>query len=120
MAALIRKASQQVLFSDLKVADTYWSRMVGLIGTKSLSDQQAMWFQPGNWIHSYFMSIAIDCVFLDRKLKIVSIVEDFKPGRLGRPQWGAKSVIEMNSGRARSLSLQVGEELYVSDSHTER
>lgn len=113
MATLENKTQNKVLLQDLKIADGMWSRMVGLLGTKNLDDQQGMWIHPCNSIHTFFMKFAIDCVFLDSKMKIKKIVSDIAPGRLIAPCWGAKSVVELKAGMARQKELKVGDQLHV-------
>lgn len=107
------KRNNEILISELLVARTMWSRMKGLLGTQSLSEKSALWIHQCNSIHTFFMSYAIDCVFLDKELKICSLKKDIKPGRLVLPQLRAKSVIEMKSGQIDKLNLQTGEQLYV-------
>jgi uncharacterized protein len=113
MATLKSKTRGQVIFSDLKIADTYWTRMKGLLGTSSIGDDEAMWFTLGNSIHTFFMKYAIDCVFIDRNFKVVSIKENIKPGRLVFPQLRAWSVVEMKAGNVKIKGIHVGEEFHV-------
>ncbi len=120
MARLMRKMTNEILFSDLKIARTSVERNRGLLGHAPLQDSEAMLIERCRWIHTFFMPFAIDCVYVDRRLQVVSIVENMRPGRLGWPQWRARSVVEMAAGAARRLNFQVGEELHVGDSHTER
>jgi len=108
---LRRADSEQILLEEVQVAETFWTRLRGLIGTTELSEQQGMWFDNANSIHTFWMSINIDCIFLDRSLQVVAIVPDFPKRRLTRIYWKANSVLEIKGGRARSLNLQVGEKL---------
>lgn len=52
-----------VLADDLEIADTLWSRFMGLMGRRSLPPGQALWL-TGNGIHMFFMRFPIDAVFL--------------------------------------------------------
>ena len=54
-----------VLVVDLEVADTLWSRFMGLMGRRSLPPGRGLWL-TGNGIHMFFMRFAIDAVFLGR------------------------------------------------------
>lgn len=103
----------QILISDLKVATSFWARGKGLLGLKSLGAGQALWIHQCNSIHTFFMRFSIDCVFLDKELRIRKIYEDVRPFRLILPVWGAKTVIEFPAGKARDLQLQTGEALHV-------
>lgn len=113
MAVLKSETRNLQLISDLEVAATEWARGKGLLGRKSLGAEQALWIRRCNSIHTFFMQFAIDCVFLDKQLRVKAIYTDIKPFRLIWPVWGASSVIEFPAGRVRELSLEVGEQLNV-------
>lgn len=113
MAVLKSETRNLQLLSDLTVSKTLWSRGKGLLGVSSLTPEQGMFISPGNSIHTFFMKMTIDCVFLDKKLRIKKICAGIPPHRLILPVWGANSVIELPSGRAAELNLQVGEQLHV-------
>lgn len=113
MAKLLSTTRQQTLIEDLEVATSFWSRAKGLLGRRGLSSEQGLWIVQGNSIHTFFMKFSIDCVFLDKKMRVVSIVENCAPGRLVLPQWGAHSVIELPSGKVKQLQLMKGEVLHV-------
>lgn len=115
MSVLVRVSSQQVLLSELTIAESLFARMRGLLCRTGLSENQGMWIKPCNSIHTFFMNFAIDCVFLDRDMQICSVIADIAPWRLTRPRWNAHSVVEMQAGRARALGLSVGEKLHVGD-----
>ncbi|WP_253696606.1 DUF192 domain-containing protein [Bdellovibrio sp. HCB117] len=113
MAALINKTTNQTLVPDLKVAKTFWSRGKGLLGRASLPQEEALWILRCNSIHTFFMQFSIDCVFVDKNLKVKAIFEDVRPGRLVFPVWGASSVIEMSAGSVSKMKVSVGDQLYV-------
>ncbi|MNJ92789.1 hypothetical protein D3C87_104630 [compost metagenome] len=113
MAVLENKITQQKLIENLEVARTFWTRGKGLLGRQSLPENQALWIHRCNSIHTYFMKFAIDCVFVDRNLKVKAIYRDVRPGRLILPVWGASSVIEMASGTTSKLQISVGDQLNV-------
>ncbi len=113
MPKLLDSQKKNVLLPDLQEAKTFWSRAIGLMGRKEISENFGMWFDHSNSIHTCFMKTAIDCVFLDRDMVVKAIFENVKPWRLVLPVWSARSVIEMKSGRIRELEIQVGDQLYV-------
>ena len=113
MTALLNKTTNQELIANLEVAKTFWSRGKGLLGRSSLAEEQALWIHQCNSIHTCFMKFAIDCVFVDKNLKVKAIYRDVKPWRLVLPIWGASSVIEMASGTSSKLKISVGDQLYV-------
>lgn len=111
--AKLMNSNNQVLLSDLTIADTMWSRGKGLLGTKDLDAHKGMWLKPGNSIHTYFMNYAIDCIFVDAELKVKALVPNVQPGKMIWPVRGAKSVIEIKAGGLERMNLQVGDKLHV-------
>lgn len=113
MKSLTNKTTQQILIPRLEVADTFKTRNKGLLGRTSLPFEEALWIHRCNSIHTFFMKMPIDCVFVDRQLKVRKVFHDVLPWRLVLPVWGASSVIEMASGNARRLNINVGDQLHV-------
>ncbi len=106
-------SNAQLLSLQLNVAETFWSRGRGLLGRKSLTDDEALWINPGNNIHTFFMKFSIDCIFVDKKLQIKNLASDVKPFRFVGPFWKSHSVIEVPSGFIDRKKLKVGDHLYV-------
>ncbi len=112
--SIVRSETRNIqLLSDVKVANTMWSRGKGLLGVVHLGPEQGLWITRGNWIHTFCMKMTIDCVFLDKKMRIKKIYSEVPPQRMTWPVWGARSVLELPKGRAAELNLQVGEQLHV-------
>jgi uncharacterized membrane protein (UPF0127 family) len=101
------------LIPNLKIADSFYQRAKGLLGTKQIADNEALWITSGNSIHTFFMNYAIDCVFVDRKLVVKAVLKDIRPWRLTLPVFTASSVIEMKSGKATEINIQPGDQLHV-------
>ena len=110
---LINMTNKSELIPKLEVADTFITRMVGLLGRKSLAKDQALWILRCNSIHTFGMKFSIDAVFVDKSLKVKAIKSSIKPTRLLLPVWGASSVFEMASGRAVELNINIGDQLHV-------
>jgi uncharacterized membrane protein (UPF0127 family) len=111
MAKLMK--ADKILLSDLQIADTLWPRMKGLLGTRALAEEQGLWIHQCNSIHTFFMNYAIDCVFVDRTMKVKALKKNVLPHRLLMPIWGADSVIEMKAGQIERLGLNQGDLLHV-------
>lgn len=112
MAALLDH-THKLLLSNLTIAQTFAARSVGLLKHSALAENEGLWIHRCNSIHTFFMKFSIDCVFLDKAQRVKAIYQDVKPWRLILPVWGARSVIEMNSGKSSQLGLKVGDQLYV-------
>lgn len=103
----------ELLIENLEVAESFWARGKGLLGTNELPVNKALWIKPCNNIHTFFMKYAIDCVFVDHKLEIKNIASDVGPFRFVGPFWKSSSVIEMPSGTVAAKKLKIGDQLYV-------
>ncbi len=113
MATLMNKTTNQTLIPQLEVARSFSSRAKGLLGRSSLPVQEALWIHHCNSIHTFFMKFSIDCVFVDKNLKVKAVYHNVNPWRLILPVWGASSVFEMTSGSISKMSVSVGDQLYV-------
>lgn len=106
-------SKQNVIVENVIEAKSYWSRLVGLLKYKSLDRSSSLWLLPCNNIHTFFMRFPIDAVFVDRKLVVQAVYEDLKPGRVIWHVWKAHSAFEMNSGVAKAMNVQKGDQLHV-------
>ena len=103
----------ELLTDHLEVADTFWTRLCGLLGRKSLPENHVLWIHDRNNIHTHFMRFKIDCIFLDKNMEIKKIVAGVAPFRFVGPYWKSSSVIETSAGFAFAKKLQIGDHLYV-------
>lgn len=92
------------------VANSVWTRMVGLLAHRTLPADEGLWLSPAWSIHTWFMRFPIDVVFVDRDDRVLRIVEAMGPWRLAS-QRRAHAVIELAAGRARTLGLGEGRRL---------
>lgn len=103
----------QIITPNLEVATSLIERGMGLMGRSHLKEDQGMWIQNGNSIHTHFMKFAIDCVFVDENLVVQAIVEEKKPWGVIWPIWKACSVFELPAGTVKKFGIQKGEKLHV-------
>ncbi len=113
MPQLMRKENSEILISNLQVAKTFWQRGKGLLGHSTLKKDEGLWIHRCNSIHTFFMKFSIDCVFVDKDLKIKALYREVHPSRLIAPVWGANSVFELSSGTIDQKQIQLGETLHV-------
>lgn len=109
---LERREPKTQICAKFEKAESFTQRLIGLIGTKNMKDY-GMFFEHSNWIHTFFMSVPIDVIYVDKKMKIKKIDHALKPWRFPLPVFSACSVIEVEAGTANKYKLQVGEELHV-------
>ena len=101
--------------SDVTVADSLWSRFVGLMGRRGLPDGQALCIRPCSSIHMFFMRFPIDAVFVDADGAVVRVYGSIKPWRATWIVRGAKACLELPAGTAEKHRLEVGSLLELVD-----
>jgi len=106
---LINKTRDKILAENLIVADNFFSRSKGLLGKKSLPDNEALLIIPCSSIHSFFMKFEFDAVFLNKKNEIVYIIQGMQAWRTSKICLEAHSVIELSSGKIRETFSEVGD-----------
>ena len=106
--------SKDTLIADqAKLADTFVSRMVGLLNRSAIQESEALIITRCNSIHMFFMRFAIDAVFVDSENQVVGIVENIKPYRLSPIFWKAQCCIELPTGSIQKSRISVGDKLKI-------
>lgn len=100
-----------MLASSASVADSFISRLIGLLGTESLSAGQGLYISPCHQIHMYGMRYAIDAVFIDRNRKVVGLCEKIKPGQISPPFLKAAGCLELPEGTIEETGTRPGDEI---------
>jgi uncharacterized protein len=97
----------RVVCERCEVADSLVSRTRGLLGRKSLDPGVGLLITRTSSIHTFFMGFPIDAVFLDRDLRVRSVVADVRPFRMVLRR-GSRSVLELASGEAGRVGIVEG------------
>jgi uncharacterized membrane protein (UPF0127 family) len=93
------------------IADTFWTRGVGLLNRKSLAEGEGLIIIPNNSVHCFFMRFTIDVVFVSKEQRIVYIYSKMKPWRVSKIVGKAHYVIELPSGTVERAGAKVGDEV---------
>jgi len=101
-----------VLGEDIKTADSFIARSVGLMFVKKMKNMDGLLLDPCNAIHNCFVRFSLDVVFLDRDFKVVKVLRNFKPWRFSWIYFKATRVLELPQGKLPE-DIQVGDELEV-------
>jgi len=112
---LWNRSRQTLLAEDVRVANTFFSRLKGLLGTSELPQGQGLWIKPCDSIHMFGMQYAIDVIFVDEQGGVVKLVEDLRPGRLAGCS-GASGAIELPSGWVKVAGVSIGDMLEIEKS----
>ena len=107
------KTKESFLAFRVKVADTIFSRLIGLIGKPKLNPDCGLWIYPGNAIHTVGMLFKIDVVLIDKNFKVVGLRELLRPFRIVGPNFRAESVIELPAHTIFKSGTEVGDQLEI-------
>jgi len=107
------KTKETFLAFRVKVADTVLSRMVGLLGRRSLKRESGVWLVPANAIHTIGMVFTFDAVLIDKDFKVVGLRELLRPFSVTAPNFRAESVIELPAHTIFRSRTQVGDQLVI-------
>ncbi|MDD6236052.1 MAG: DUF192 domain-containing protein [Clostridiales bacterium] len=102
-----------LIFEKIGIADTFFRRFMGLMGKKSLDDLSGLLLIPCNQIHTFFMKLNIDAVFLDHDMKVISVMPCIDPGKVLPRINRARSVLELPEGMAAKYGIREGDILSV-------
>jgi uncharacterized membrane protein (UPF0127 family) len=105
----LQTAQGQVLADHCILANTFFSRLKGLLGKKALSAGEAMILIPCDMVHTLGMKFSIDAIFVNRQGVIIKIEDNLRPNRIAARVRNAHSVIEMPAGMSRELKLAPGD-----------
>ena len=109
--AAVNETSRTVVAEHVERADTFMTRLVGLMGRKGLADDQGMWIATCKSIHTMWMRFPIDVVFLDKELRVVAVRERVAPWRATPFIKTASSVLELSAGAVERTGLMAGDQL---------
>ncbi len=104
---MVERTSGRTLLRNVRVADTFSSRLFGLMLHDKLAADEGMLFPRCSSIHMFFMSFSIDAVFLNAEKEVVKVVSSLKPWRI---TWcrSATSVLEAPARWAAANGVEAG------------
>lgn len=104
----LHAATGAIIADRLRVADTHWSRLRGLLGTRRLGAGDGLWITPCRQVHMLGMRYPIDVVFLDREGRVVRTLAGLAPWRISPNVSESVSVLELPAGSIERLAIDPG------------
>jgi uncharacterized membrane protein (UPF0127 family) len=111
-----RLADGTVIADCIKTADSYGSRLLGLMGRRALEPGEGLWFPGSDSIHMMFMRMPIDVLFLgepdaDGTRKVVDLRHRLPAWRGAAWVRGAKGCLEIESGVLAARGIKRGDHI---------
>lgn len=94
---------------NIKIADSYWTRLKGLLFYKEPITEEGLLITPCNSVHMFFMRFPIDVVFLDEMNRVVKTVSDLKPWKIVPPVRTAYAALELPAGTIAKKNIKKGD-----------
>jgi uncharacterized protein len=112
---ILNRTRDQLLADRAELARSFWARGRGLMGRAALPVGYALIIYPESSIHTFFMRIPIDVLFVGRDGRVVALREAMPPNRpfAGVAPWRGLYVIELPAGVIAATSSVVGDQLVV-------
>lgn len=108
--------TEAVVLNRVSLALSARDRMRGLLGRRALEEGEGMLFPDCRMIHTFFMQMAIDAVFLDADGCVLDIAPRLAPWRLAFcRQPGGRHTLELAAGGAARQSIKIGGKLRLAD-----
>jgi uncharacterized membrane protein (UPF0127 family) len=93
-------------------ADTFYRRFKGLMGVTNFPLGEGLLIEPCTSIHTFFMRVPIDVLFLGPQLEVIDVGHSMRPWRLSRVYFAASSVLELPAGTARASQTAPSDRLH--------
>jgi uncharacterized protein len=93
------------------IADTWWTRLRGLLGHAPLKTGEGLLLRGEKAIHSVGMSFAIDVLFLDRAGRIVHLISAMPPFRFSPFVVRAVDVLELPAGTIAQTNTTLNDQI---------
>jgi uncharacterized membrane protein (UPF0127 family) len=107
------KSKETFLSFRVRVADSFLSRMIGLLGKRSLKPDGGVWIAPANSIHTVGMLFSFDLVMIDKDFRVVNVKEMVRPFRIVLPKLRAESVLELPAHTELRSRSEIGDQLTI-------
>jgi uncharacterized membrane protein (UPF0127 family) len=95
----------------ITIADTSFTRLIGLMGRRRLDAGCGLLIRPSFGIHTFGMLFSIDVVALDKNLQVLKVWHRLAPFRITGIHLKADSMLELPAGQIRNCQITVGDQL---------
>lgn len=116
---LLDKRTGSVLADKVKTADSFWSRLRGLMFRRGFEEGEALLFrfpEPKKFrIHTFFVFFSIDLIYLDGDFEVLELEEDLSSWGAYNPDVRASYLVELPAGEIERLGVKVGDSLEFHD-----
>jgi uncharacterized protein len=105
---MIIKKNNLIIANKIKVANHFFSRLIGLLFRKNIDKNFGILFPKSAQMHTMFMLCSIDIIFLNKDKLIIKIYHNIAPFKITKYIKESKKgfVLELKAGTAKEKNLQ--------------
>lgn len=108
----IRNRDREVTLGDrIRVADRWWSRLLGLLGRPEPGRGEGLLIAPSRGVHMYGMRYPLDVLILDGDRRVVACYAELQPGARTSMHGGARYALELPAGTIEETETREGHRL---------
>lgn len=108
---VINQTKNTKLIAVGTIANSFWLRLKGLLGKSSLLENEGLILVGVKSVHTFFMRIPIDVVYVDKDYQVIRIDENMLPNRIGPYLHKSAYIVELSAFGAKHASTEVGDQL---------
>jgi uncharacterized membrane protein (UPF0127 family) len=111
----LNRTRQRPLATNLAVAQTHWTRLIGLLATaeRDFRNGGGLWIRPCHGVHTLGMQFPIDVIYLDRENKVVYLEPNLQPWHFAPIRLQAASVLELPSHTIGQTETALGDRIEI-------
>lgn len=98
------KTQKQLLVGNARFADTFKSRLIGLMG-QTLAVNEGLIIRPCNSIHTFWMKIPIDVIFVNKDNVVLKVISNLNPWKMSPIVKNSAYVVEALPGTFDSVNV---------------
>ena len=99
------------LASNAKLAKSFFSRAIGLLGRRRLPTGGGLILEPCSSVHTAFMLFSIDLAYVKNDGTVIKTVPALKPFRVSAAFRGARYAVELPAGVLAATQTTPGDQL---------
>jgi uncharacterized protein len=109
------RTRQTFLATEMRVANTHWTRLRGLMGINpaSFGFGQGLWIVPCHGVHTWAMRFPLDLVYLDTDNRVVHLEENVKPWRFAPVRMDTVTVLELPWHTVWNSGTNLGDQIEI-------
>src|SRR5690348_13314659 len=114
------RTREAYLATQLRIAQTHWSRFRGLMCTDSASFVKGcgVWLVPSRGVHSFAMRFPIDVLYLSHEQTVIHLEQNLKPWRVAPVRMNAASVLELPANTLNETQTSIGDQIEIASGET--